>query len=442
MEMPAQTKKILFLVTQSVWGGAQRYVCDLASHFASRGWDVTVAAGEDLEGELFARLHDTGVHTVHLSRLKRPLSPLDDLAAIAEIYQLCRKIRPQIVHLNSSKTGFLGALAARLASLTLGRSGFARAPKIIYTVHGLVLKEPLAPIIKLIYWLAEWFAGKLRDVTICVSDDDRRAVIRAHIAKPQNTVTIPVGVDRDIPFLSKEEARKALVNRHPPLYSPLFKGETNGEGPLPNKGSNHHEKQTALLRVSETGEPMGAAPASPGEDQCEGVWIGAIAGLYATKGLETLLAAAQRLIQIRVNGRSPLQFIIIGEGPERKKLERSITANHLQKNCHLLGHIPDAALYLKAFDCFVLPSLKEGLPFTILEALAAQVPIVATRVGGIPEIMEESQTRHLIQPNNPAALTLAILSALSATSTIRESPPKPIPTLQAMIEATERVYLN
>jgi glycosyltransferase involved in cell wall biosynthesis len=279
-------------------------------------------------------------------------------------------------------------------------------------VHGLVLKEPLAPIIKVIYWLAEWFAHKLRDVTICVSEDDRRAAIRAHIAKPQNTVTIPVGIDRDIPFLSKEEARKALVNRHPPLYSPLFRGETNGEGPLPNKG----------------------------EDGGEGVWIGAIAGLYATKGLETLLAAARRLIQVRANGRSPLQFIIIGEGPERKKLEHYIAANHLQKNCHLLGHIPDAALYLKAFDCFALPSLKEGLPYTILEALAAQIPIIATRVGGIPEVMEESATHHLINPNNPTALTQAILSVLSATSTVRESPPKPIPTLQTMIEATEDTY--
>jgi len=371
-------KKILFLVTQSVWGGAQRYVFDLASHFASRGWDVTVAAGEDPEGELFARLQDTGVHAVYLSRLKRPLSPLNDVAAIAEIYQLCRSIRPQIVHLNSSKSGFLGALAAR----------FARVPKIIYTVHGLVLKEPLAPIIKLIYWLAEWFAGKLRDVTICVSEDDHRAAIRAHIAKPQNIVTIPIGI-KEISFLTRDEARLHLSKKFPPLNAAA-------------------------------------------------TWIGTIAGLYATKGLDTLLESAKTIIQ-----KNPeFHFLIIGEGPERNKLEQFIAANHLQKNCHLLGHIPDAAVYLKAFDCFALPSLKEGLPYTILEALAAHIPIVATRVGGIPEVMEENAMYRLIDPKDSFALTEVILSVLSATSTVRESPPKPIPTLQTMIAATERVYLN
>src|SRR3989338_6476269 len=104
--------------------------------------------------------------------------------------------------------------------------------------------------------------------------------------------------------------------------------------------------------------------------------------------------------------------------------------NKLQKNCNVLGHIPDAAMYLKAFDCFVLPSLKEGIPYTILEARAAQIPIVATRVGGIPEIMDENETHRLISPNNPAALTEAIFLALSTAPAVPESPLKPIPTLQ------------
>ena len=403
MEIPVHTKKILYVVTQSVWGGAQRYVYDLATVFRKLGWQVSVATGEDPQGELCVRLQTAGVTTRHIKSLTRAVRPLHNIRAIFEITNLCRELKPDIVHLNSSMAGVVGAMSARLAHV----------PKIIYTVHGLVLKEPLPTMGKLIYWLAEWFAHELRDVTICVSEDDRRAAIRAHVARLHNTVTIPVGIDPYVPFLSKDEARKELLNflhcPAPLLHLPPAKGETIN-CPLPNKG----------------------------EDGGEGVWIGTIAGLYATKGLDTLLESARIIIQ-----KNPeFHFIIIGEGPERKRLERSMAENKLQKNCHLLGHIPDAAMYLKAFDCFALPSLKEGLPYTILEARAAQIPIVATRVGGIPEIMDENETHRLIYPNNPAALTEAIFLALSTAPAVPESPLKPIPTLQTMIAATERMYLN
>ena len=378
MEIPVHTKKILYVVTQSVWGGAQRYVYDLATVFRKLGWQVSVATGEDPQGELCVRLQTAGVTTRHIKSLTRAVRPLHNIRAIFEITNLCRELKPDIVHLNSSMAGVVGAMSARLAHV----------PKIIYTVHGLVLKEPLPTMGKLIYWLAEWFSGKLRTITICVSEDDRRAALRAHIAKPQHLVTIPIGIKK-IKFLTRDEARIHLSKKLPPL------------------------------NATET-------------------WIGTIAGLYATKGLDTLLESARIIIQ-----KNPeFHFIIIGEGPERKRLERSMAENKLQKNCHLLGHIPDAAMYLKAFDCFALPSLKEGLPYTILEARAAQIPIVATRVGGIPEIMDENETHRLIYPNNPAALTEAIFLALSTAPAVPESPLKPIPTLQTMIAATERMYLN
>ena len=75
----------------------------------------------------------------------------------------------------------------------------------------------------------------------------------------------------------------------------------------------------------------------------------------------------------------------------------------------LLGGINEASGLLKSFDVFVLPSLKEGLPYTILEALQAKIPIIATRVGGVPEILQKNKNVRIINPNNVPELSKALL---------------------------------
>ena len=91
----------------------------------------------------------------------------------------------------------------------------------------------------------------------------------------------------------------------------------------------------------------------------------------------------------------------------------------LEDTVHIAGFIPDAARLLKGFDVFVLPSLKEGLPYTILEAFSAGVPVVATSVGGIPDIVEHQKNGLLVPPADPAALANAI-AALSLDPEKRE----------------------
>ncbi len=97
-------------------------------------------------------------------------------------------------------------------------------------------------------------------------------------------------------------------------------------------------------------------------------------------------------------------LIIIGEGKERPKLEGLIKKYSLEDKVLLAGRIPDAYKYLKAFDVFVLPSLKEGFPWIILEAMAAELPIVATKVGALPEIIENGREGFLVEPKNSQTL--------------------------------------
>ena len=109
-------------------------------------------------------------------------------------------------------------------------------------------------------------------------------------------------------------------------------------------------------------------------------------------------------------------LIVIGEGHEREKLENLIKNLGLENNMFLIGSIPDAYQYLKAFDLFVLPSIKEGQPWTILEAMAAETPIVATNIAGIPETIENEKSGLLVEPADPEALANAIEKMLTHPS--------------------------
>ena len=101
----------------------------------------------------------------------------------------------------------------------------------------------------------------------------------------------------------------------------------------------------------------------------------------------------------------PFDVVLIGSGenPDKEKIERFIEKHEL-KNVHLIEWLDNAANYLKAFDIFVLPSVKEGLPYAILEAMAAQVPIVATNVGGVSEMLSRAPKR--VAPSDQSSRTI------------------------------------
>ena len=111
------------------------------------------------------------------------------------------------------------------------------------------------------------------------------------------------------------------------------------------------------------------------------LWIGTIAELHKNKGQAYLIEALDRLKAL------DWQMIIIGGGELRSDLKNLIQRFDLEDRVKLVGSLPDASKYLKAFDIFVLPSLKEGLPYTLLEAAQAALPSIATDVGGVAQII-------------------------------------------------------
>ncbi len=183
---------ILYIITQADGGGAQKYVLDMAEHFGG-----AIAAGTEA-GQLFDEAKKRGIKTFPLRHLKRNVSPWHDVLAIFEIKNLIKKERPDIVHLNSSKAGFLGSLAGKLAGA-----------KVVFTAHGFFYFKNAAWYIKWPYTFLEKFASKFRGAIITVSEQDRQQALAHHLLPPEKIITIHNGIPA-IPFLEAAAARQAL----------------------------------------------------------------------------------------------------------------------------------------------------------------------------------------------------------------------------------------
>jgi glycosyltransferase involved in cell wall biosynthesis len=136
----------------------------------------------------------------------------------------------------------------------------------------------------------------------------------------------------------------------------------------------------------------------------DGFIIGTICRLSAEKGLDYLIESMRLLLSHKANYKA----IIIGEGPQKKILQSKIDNYGLARKVLIAGYRDQAFNYLPLFDVFVLPSLTEGLPITILEAMQANTPIIATRVGGIPDVLGNGAFGIVVEPGNSAALAEAI----------------------------------
>jgi len=137
--------------------------------------------------------------------------------------------------------------------------------------------------------------------------------------------------------------------------------------------------------------------------------IGVVARLVPYKGHADLIAALPRILQAAPTTR----LVFIGDGPAAPDLRHQVHEVGLTDQVHFLGERRDIPRLLRALDVFVLPSHQEGLGLAIIEAMAAGLPVVATRVGGIPDVVIEGETGLLVEPGNPAELAEAIIQLLT-----------------------------
>src|SRR3989338_8344245 len=149
--------RILYVITKANWGGAQKYVYDLATAAQAAGHDVAAAYGEP--GLLTERLGTAGVRTMAIQALGRDVRLLRDLEAYRELRDLFMRERPDVVHVNSSKAGFTGALAARRA----------KVPRTIFTAHGWAFTEARSAPVRALFKLLQHLTLRFSTHGIAVS---------------------------------------------------------------------------------------------------------------------------------------------------------------------------------------------------------------------------------------------------------------------------------
>ncbi len=366
-----EKQKILYLITKSNFGGAQRYVYDLATRLPKERFDIRVACGGN--GILTERLQAEGIPTLIIPNLIRNVNVFQDILVFRHILSILRRERPDIIHLNSSKIGGLGALAGRLIGVR----------KIVFTSHGWAWHESRSPFSRAIIKTLHWVTALLCHQVITVAEKERIEMAQMPWTK-NKLVTIHNGIG-PIDFLEKATARDFLITKNPAL---------------------------ATYKNS--------------------LWIGAVGELHKNKGYEYLLEAFGNLARTVLARDVPL--VIIGDGEERQNLEscartvlaqdenlaRTVPARSSLADIFLLGHIPDASKYLKAFDIFALTSVKEGLPYVLLEAGQSSLPIIASDVGGISEIIENGKTGILTKPRDVAVVADS-LTYLLGNAHLRQS---------------------
>jgi len=343
--------KILYLITKSNFGGAQKYVFELAINAKQAGYTVAVACGGTGSagaptGLLVEKLTAVGIKTHYLSAFQRDMSLVGDIRAFFSVWWLLYKERPTILHTTSSKAGAIGALAGRLAGIKC----------IIFTSHGLTVDEIWRPKWqRTLIYIGTWMTLLLAHHSIMISSETFARVQTMPGIK--NRVSLIKNGIGKIPFLDRSMARATLA--------PTISSAT--------------------------------------------ILIGGIGELHPNKNWHMAIIAMLALPP-------QVHLIIIGEGEERLALERLITHHHLQDRVHLAGYL-DAAKYLRAFDIFLLPSLKEGLPYVLLEAGLAELAVVASDLPGNRDIIEPGETGFLVEPTTP--LLTATLKMLSRDEGMR-----------------------
>lgn len=348
-------KKVLFLVTQSEFGGAQRFIHTLLTHLSRDLYNITVAVGSDGDGSFSKAVSDLGLPCYTVASLKRDIHAWRDLKTIVEIKRVLKVVQPDVLFLNSSKAGFIGALAAR---------PFRRKMKVIYRIGGWTFNDPW-PFLKRRLWIwLEKLSARWKDIIIVNNAFDLEQAKKLGIRPRERLELVHNGVDPyTTEFLTRDEARIKIFEIISRLWGKIFQ----------------------VKKI-----------------------VGTIANFYPTKNVKDFILAAA---DSEINDETV--FVAIGDGQERPELEKLIKENGLERKVFLIGKIDDAARYLPAFDVFVLPSVKEGFPWALLEAMTAKLPVIATAVGAAPEIIENGKNGFMVEPGHPEQISERIKEILA-----------------------------
>lgn len=354
MTQNIQTQKILYVITKSNWGGAQAYVYTLATRAMQSGADVVVALGG--AGDKNATSGEL-VKRLHDAGIRTILVPsfMRDMSLLYDLKAYVELLRI----IKKEKPDIIHVNSSKAGGISALAGRVASNAQIIFTIHGLPHQERRMFISRAFIWIASWITILLSDKTILLSKQQLDTA-PALFAK-KKLVCIPNGI-APYELLSQEQARKKVIAIEP-----------------------------ALKKYSR--------------------WVVSTSELNHNKGIDVLINAFAHVCR----DTGDVALVLFNDGTEHHALALQAHGAGLSEKVFFLGFTTNVHLLLSCADIFVLPSLKEGFPFALLEAGIAKLPVITTSVGGIPNLIKTDENGILTKPENVQELAGAIIELLNDT---------------------------
>lgn len=337
----AEPVRVLRVIARLNKGGPALHVAYLSAGLEECGYETTLVAGSLARGEgsMAYVAEQRGVEVVRLPDLHREISPLHDLRAAHRLAAIIKRVRPQILHTHTAKAGAVGRTAALLA-------GDARPPIVVHTFHGHVLRGYFGPASSAFFRMLERSLASTTTALVAVSPEVRDDLVALGVAPAEKFTVIRLGVE-------------------------------------------------LTERVDESPDTRARARRMMGipDDRFTVGWMGR---MTAVKRTGDIVFAVKRLLDAGVDA----CLCLVGDGPDREATEQLAHDLGIVDRCLFLGYQDDVAPFYAAFDALILPSANEGTPVSAIEALAAGRPVVATRVGGVPDVIRDGLDGFLVTPGD------------------------------------------
>lgn len=325
----------------------RQFIAPLALALEADGHHVRCAC---TPGPHWEELRAMGVSMAAMP-IARSANPLRGLRSLWRLWRWLRSERPDVLHVHTPVASMIGRVAGRMAGV----------PLIIYTAHGFYFHDRMKPSRRRLHVAAERFFGRFQDALFCVSAEDARAAVALRLSPRRRTFFVANGVDS---------------RRFDPALHP----------------------EAGRARREEFGIPPRAAV------------VTIMGRLVREKGYAEFFAAARLLAA----GHGDVHFLVIGDtvvgehDSAREEILAEAAAPELRGRVHFAGMRRDIPELLAASDIFCLPSWREGMPVSILEAMMMALPVVATRIRGCREEVMDGDTGFLVEPGAAEDLAGAI----------------------------------
>jgi glycosyltransferase involved in cell wall biosynthesis len=352
--------RVLRIITRLNVGGPAIQAMTLSDRLTSRGFETRLVHGQLDAGEGDMRyLLAPSVDATHLPALRRPLAPAHDAIALAQLLDLMRDLRPQIVHTHMAKAGTLGRVAAAIYNRTAGRDHRAR---VVHTYHGHVLEGYFTPAKTRLFLGIERSLTGATDRIVAISPRIRTELLEDYrIGRAEQYRVVPLGFDLGgLAAIDDQRRDQARVELAIPAGAPV---------------------------------------------------VTTVGRLTAIKQQRLFLDAAQ---QIAADHPSAV-FLVVGDGELRAELEKAAATLAIAARVRFLGWRRDLETIYGATDIFLLTSRNEGTPVALIESMAAGCAGVSTAVGGVADVLESDAVGLLAADGDATALARHV-SALLADS--------------------------